>query len=209
MKLAILGATGKTGRHLLEQALAQGHAVTVLARNPDKLALRDDRLNIVQGDIQDAAKVAQAVAGADAVLSVLGPTSNKPELAISRGMDNILAAMRQHGVQRLIQSAGAGVRDPQDTPTLVHAFFGGLVRLLSPNVVADMVQVVEKVRASGLDWTIVRAPMLTEDAATGRVREGYVGKDIGPRLARADMADFMLKQLEDQTWLGKAPAISN
>jgi putative NADH-flavin reductase len=209
MKLAIFGATGKTGRYLLEQALARGHTVTVLARNPDKLTLRHDRLTAVQGDIRDAAKVAQAVAGADAVLSVLGPTNNRPELAISQGMDNILAAMRQHGVRRLIQSVGAGVRDPQDTPTLVHAFFGGLVRLLSPNVVADMVQVVDKVRRSGLDWTVVRVPLLTEDPATGRVRVGYVGHDIGPRLARADMADFMLKQLEDQAWLGKAPAISN
>jgi putative NADH-flavin reductase len=209
MKLTIFGATGKTGRYLLEQALAKGHTVTVLARTPDKLTLRHDRLHVVQGDIRDAAKVAQAVAGADAVLSVLGPTSNKPELAVSQGMDNILAAMRQHGVRRLIQSAGAGVRDPQDTPTLVHAFFGGLVRLLSPNVVADMVQVVDKVRQSGLDWTIVRVPMLTEDPATGRVREGYVGKEIGPRLARADMADFMLKQLDAKTYVGKAPAISN
>jgi len=124
-------------------------------------------------------------------------------------MDNILAAMRQHGVRRLIQSAGAGVRDPQDTPTLLHAFFGGLTRLLSPNVVADMEQVVDKVRHSGLDWTIVRAPMLTEGPATGRVREGYVGKDIGPRLTRADLAAFMLKQLETKTYVGQAPAISN
>ncbi len=209
MKLALFGATGKTGRHLLEQALAQGHTVTVLARSPDRLAQGHERLNVIQGDIRDPEKVAQAIAGAEAVVSVLGPTSNKPELAVSRGIDNILAAMRQHGVRRLIQSAGAGVRDPQDTPTLVHAFFGGLARLLSPNVVADMTQVVDKVRQSGLDWTIVRVPMLTDGPATGRVREGYVGKDIGPRLARADLADFMLKQLETKTYVGKAPAISS
>ena len=209
MKLTIFGATGKTGRYLLEQALAKGHTVTVLARTPDKLTLRHDRLHVVQGDIRDAARVAQAVAGAGAVLSVLGPTSNKPELAVSQGMDNILAAMRQHGVRRLIQSIGAGVRDPRDRPTPIHTFFGVLVKLLSRNAFTDMAQVDQKVRTSGLDWTIVRVPMLTEDPATGRVREGYVGKDIGPRLARADMADYMLKQLENQTWLGKAPAISN
>jgi putative NADH-flavin reductase len=209
MNLTLFGATGKTGRHLLEQALAQGHIVTVLARSPAKLAQRPDRLIVIQGDIREAAKVAQAVAGAEAVLSVLGPTSNKPELAVSQGMDTILAAMRQHGVRRLIQSAGAGVRDPHDTPTLVHAFFGGLTRLLSPNVVADMAQVVDKVRHSGLDWTIVRVPMLTDDPATGRVRSGYVGKDIGTRLARADLAAFMLKQLDTMTYVGQAPAISS
>lgn len=209
MKLAIFGATGKTGRHLVEQALAKGHIVTALARNPDKLVLGHDRLKVVQGDIRDADKVAQTVAGADAVISVLGPTSNKEEMSVSQGVDNILAAMRQHGVRRLIQSAGAGVRDPQDQPTLVHAFFGGLVRLLSPNVVADMEQVVDKVRGSRLDWTVVRVPMLTEDAGTGNVRVGYVGKDIGPRLARPDLADYLLKQLEEPTYVGKAPAISN
>ena len=209
MQLTLFGATGKAGRCLLEQALAQGHTVTVLVRDPAKLTQRHERLRVVHGDIRAADQVAQAVAGAEAVISVLGPMSNKPELAVSQGMDNIVAAMRQHGVRRLIQSAGAGVRDPQDTPTLVHAFFGGLVRLLSPHVVADMEQVVEKVRGSGLDWTVVRVPRLTDEAATGQLRQGYVGKDIGTRMTRADLAAFMLKQVEDRTYVGKAPAISN
>jgi putative NADH-flavin reductase len=209
MQLTLFGATGKTGRHVLEQALAQGHCVTALVRNTDKLSIRHDRLKAIQGDVRNAAQVAQAVASAEAVISVLGPSSNRPELAVSQGIDNILAAMRQHGVRRLIQTAGAGVRDPRDQPTLVHAFFGILVRLLTPNVLADMVQVVQKVRASGLDWTVVRVPRLTDDPARGNVRVGYVGKDVGPSLARADLADFVLKQLEDNTYLSQAPAVSN
>jgi putative NADH-flavin reductase len=209
MQLTLFGATGKTGRHVLEQALAQGHCVTALVRNTDKLSIRHDRLKAIQGDVRNAAQVAQAVASAEAVISVLGPSSNRPELAVSQGIDNILAAMRQHGVRRLIQTAGAGVRDPRDQPTLVHAFFGILVRLLTPNVLADMVQVVQKVRASGLDWTVVRVPRLTDDPARGNVRVGYVGKDVGPSLARADLADFVLKQLVDNTYLSQAPAVSN
>jgi putative NADH-flavin reductase len=209
MQLTLFGATGKTGRHVLEQALAQGHCVTALVRNADKLSIRHDRLKAIQGDVRNAAQVVQAVAGAEAVISVLGPSSNRPELAVSQGIDNILAAMRQHGVRRLIQTAGAGVRDPRDQPTLVHAFFGILVRLLTPNVLADMVQVVQKVRASGLDWTVVRVPRLTDDPARGNVRVGYVGKDVGPSLARADLADFVLKQLVDNTYLSQAPAVSN
>ena len=209
MQLTLFGATGKTGRHVLEQALAQGHCVTALVRNTDKLSIRHDRLKAIQGDVRNAAQVAQAVASAEAVISVLGPSSNRPELAVSQGIDNILAAMRQHGVRRLIQTAGAGVRDPRDQPTLVHAFFGILVRLLTPNVLADMVQVVQKVRVSGLDWTVVRVPRLTDDPARENVRVGYVGKDVGPSLARADLADFVLKQLEDNTYLSQAPAVSN
>lgn len=209
MKLTIFGATGKTGRHLVEQALAKGHQVAALARSPEKVAIKHERLTVIQGDVRDAAKVSAAVTGAQAVISVLGPTSNRPEMAVSQGMDNLLAAMREHGVRRLIQSAGAGVRDPKDQPTLVHAFFGGLVRLLSPNVVKDMELVVEKVRGSGLEWTVVRVPMLTDAPPTGRVREGYVGKAIGPRLSRADLADYLLRQLERQDCVGQAPAISN
>ena len=209
MHLALFGATGKTGRYLVEQALAQDHSLTGLVREPSRLATRHERLKVVQGDIRQAEKVSQAVAGAEAVISVLGPSSNKPELAVSQGMDNILAAMRQHGVRRLLQTIGAGVRDPRDRPTPIHLFFGALVRLLSANAFTDMAQVSEKVRGSGLEWTVVRVPMLTEDAATGRLRVGYVGKDIGPRLARADLAAFLLRQLDDPQYIAQAPAISN
>src|SRR5688500_7967356 len=209
MKLTLFGASGKTGRHLVEQALAKGHSVTALARTPDKLALRHDHLHVIQGDIRDGAKVAEAVAGADAVLSVLGPASNQPELAVSQGMDHILVAMRQHGVRRLVVSIGAGVRDPQDKPTLVHAFFGALVKLLSRNVYEDMLSVDQKVRAAPVDWTIVRVPRLMDTPQTGTIRQGYVGKAVGSQLSRADLAEFMLSQVDDPTYLRQAPAISN
>ena len=89
----------------------------------------------------------------------LGPTSDAPEFAVSRGMDHILAAMAAHGVRRLIVSIGAGVRDPLDQPTAVHAFFGALVKLLSRHAYEDMLRVNDTVRAStGIDWTIVRVP---------------------------------------------------
>ncbi len=209
MKLAIFGATGKTGKHLVEQALTQGHSVTALVRDPARLGARHERLNVAQGDIRDAAQVSQAVAGAEAVLSVLGPTGNNPAFTVSQGMDNILAAMKTNGVKRLIVSAGAGVGDPRDKPTLVHAFFGTMVKRLSKNVYQDMRQVVEKVRASDVDWTIVRVPMLTDAPRTGNVWSGYVGREMSSRITRADMADYMLKQLTDRSHVRQAPAISN
>jgi putative NADH-flavin reductase len=94
MKLVIFGATGRTGVHLVKQALAAGHSVTALVRTPAKLTLQHERLTVLQGDAQDAAKVAQAVAGAEAVISVLGPTRNRPAFAVSKSTENILAAMR-------------------------------------------------------------------------------------------------------------------
>jgi putative NADH-flavin reductase len=208
MKLAIFGGTGRTGQHLIDHALKDGHEVVVLARTPSKVSTTSDRLRVVQGDILDAASVEQAIQGADAVLSVLGPSNNKPEFTISKGMDNILSAMGKHGVKRLIISAGAGVRDPQDQPKLIDKVAGFALNIISKNVVADMKQVVDKVRQSDRDWTIVRVPMLTDEPAQGSLKVGYVG-DISPRLSREDMAVFMLKQVKDETYIRKAPAISN
>jgi putative NADH-flavin reductase len=210
MKLAIFGATGKTGQHLVQQALDTGHEVVAFVRTPSKLNIQNrEHLSFVQGDIQDAAEVEAAIQGADAVLSVLGPTSNKPELAVTNGTQNILAAMQKHAVRRLLVSTGAGVRDPLDKPKLIDHVFSLLLRLLSHNTVEDMTQVVRLVRASDRDWTIIRVPRLTDALPTGKIRIGYLGSDVSTQLSHADMADFMLKQVNDQTYLHQAPVISN
>jgi NAD(P)-dependent dehydrogenase (short-subunit alcohol dehydrogenase family) len=208
MKLAIFGGTGKTGRHLIQQALEAGHEVVALARTPSALDIQHPKLTLIQGDVRDASRIEEVVQGADAILSVLGPRSNKPEFAISAGIEHILNAMQRHHVRRLILTVGAGVRRPEDRPKFVDRLFGVLLRLISKNVVADMEQVVAKVMASDRDWTVVRVPMLTDQPLPGSLKVGYVG-DIGPRLARADLAAFMLQQLTDTTYLHKAPAISN
>ncbi len=208
MKLAIFGGTGKTGQHLIQQALDEGHEVIALARTRSKVTIQHPRLKVIQGDVLDADCIADVIQGVDAVISVLGPRSNKPEFTISRGMDFILTAMKQENVRRIIISAGAGVREPQDKPKLIDRFFGLLLNILSKNVVADMQQVVHKVQASDRDWTVVRVPMLTDQPAQGTLVVGYVG-DIRSRISRADMAAFMLKQLNDNRYLKKAPAISN
>jgi len=208
MKVAIFGGTGKTGQHLVQHALGLGHEVVMLARTPSNFTIQHPKLTVLQGDILDAACVEATVQGVDAVISVLGPRSNKPEFIISKGTDHILIAMKRHNVRRIIISAGAGVRDPQDKPKFIDHFFGLLLNLLSKNAVEDMKQVVAKVRNSDRDWSIIRVPMLTDQPAQGTLKVGYVG-DITTRLSRADMAAFMLKQLDDDTYLREAPAISN
>jgi putative NADH-flavin reductase len=208
MKIALFGATGKTGLHLLQQALDAGHEVTVLVRTPSKLSVQHPLLRVIQGDVQQADSVEEAIRGAQVVISTLGPSSNRPQFAISKGMGHILQAMSQHGVRRLIISAGAGVRDPKDRPNLVDRFFGAVLRIVSKNVVADMEQAVALVRQSSLDWTIVRVPMLTDQPPQGTLKVGYVG-DTTPRIARADMAAFMLRQASEAQFIRQAPAISN
>lgn len=208
MILAIFGGSGRTGQHLIQQALEAGHRVVALARTPSKIRTQHPNLKVIAGDILDRACVEETLRGADAVLSALGPSSNKPEFIVSMGMAHILSAMQMHNVERIVTVTGAGVRDPNDRPKFVDRFFGLVLRLASGNVLADSQRAVDLVRGSDRAWTIVRGPMLTDQPATGNLRVGYVG-DISPRLSRADLAGFMLKQVTDTTYLRKMPAISN
>ena len=209
MKLTIFGATGRTGKLLVQQALEAGHQVVAFARTPSKLAFEHERLTLVQGDVQDAEQVATAVTGADAVLSVLGPTSNEPTYQVSTGMAHILAAMEQHGVRRLIQTVGAGVGDPHDRPGLFDRLSKVALKLASRHVYEDMVRVSDVIRASDLDWTLVRVPMLTDDPPAGGLKVGYLGQGVGSRLSRAGMAAFILKLAEEDIYRHQAPVISN
>lgn len=209
MKLAIFGGTGKTGKLLVTQALEAGHDVVLLARTPSKMDdVRHERLQVLKGDILEADCVDKTIQGADAVISTLAPSNNKPTFIISQGMDNILAAMHKYDVQRLVISTGAGIRDPHDKPKVIDRVAGFLLRVLAKNVAADMQQSIDKVRQSGLEWIIVRVPMLTDQPSRGSLKVGYVG-DITPRLSRTDMATFMLQQVTADTYIRKAPAISN
>ena len=179
------------------------------ARNPSKLNTRHERLTIVQGELADQAMIGHAVKGADAVISVLGPRGNSKGQPVRRGIQNILAAMNNHGVRRLIISSTPSASDPNDLPDLRFKMVIGLVRLALHSAYEDIVNTASVVRASNCDWTIVRVSMLTDAPKTGHVKVGYVDKTMGMRLSRADMAEFMLKQVQDTKYVRQAPAISN
>ncbi|TVR86704.1 MAG: SDR family oxidoreductase [Trueperaceae bacterium] len=209
LHVTILGGTGKTGRHVVDQALQAGHHVTVLARTPSKLDVTHERLRVVKGDVQDPAAVSEAIAGSSAVLSVLGPTQNTPDYQVSRGTVHVLEAMKSHGVKRLVISAGAGVGGDGDQPKLFNHVISFVLKLAARHVLEDMTRTVAAVRSSSLDWTVVRVPMLTDGPATGTVRVGRVGVNTGARITRADMARFMLEQLHDASHVRASPVISN
>lgn len=209
MTLTILGATGKTGVHLLARALDAGHHVRALVRDPTKVTRQDDRLTLIHGNVRDAAAVARAIEGSDAVLSALGPTRNAPDMDVSTGMAHVLTAMEAHGVRRLVVVTGAGVRVKGDRPRAFDRLMGLALRLAAKHVLADSQRAVERVHASDRDWTVVRVPMLTDGPATGTLRVGMVGQGTGPRLARADLAAFLLEQVVDASHVRASPAVSN
>ncbi len=209
MKLAIFGATGGTGRQLVQQALASGYEVTAFVRDPAKLNLQHDRLRIVQGDVTDVAAVERAIHGVDAVISALNTRQDAKDRPITRGTQNILAAMKKYGVRRLVFSAAPSARDPQDSPDLRFKLMIGLVRLVARGGYEDMIGSAQAVRASDVDWTIVRLPFPTGDPKTGRVKVRYLNKESGARISRADAAGFMLEQVQENRYLREAPVISN
>jgi putative NADH-flavin reductase len=205
--LAVFGASGRTGQILVRQALAEGYTLNALVRSPAKLGEHHERLTIIQGDIRDATVVEKTIAGASAVISLLGPTQGQAPGTVSAGVENILSAMRKLGVQRLIFAAGAGVGDEQDRPNLTHKAINFLLRATARTAYEDMLESVAKVRASGLAWTVVRAPMLTDDSQSG-AQAGYLGRGAGMRLSRVDLASFMLRQIDSEEYLCQAPVIS-
>ena len=209
MRLAVFGGTGKTGRLLLEQALAAGYDVTVLVRTLSKLALRHERLHVVQGDALDPNRVAQVVSGADAVISLLGPTKDGPPLSVSRSTANIISAAEACGVRRLLVTAGAGVGDPVDRPGPVDRLIGVLLKKAAKTAYEDMTAAAIAVRRSSLDWTLVRIPRLTDGPRRGQLKTGYLGKGAGMALSRADLAAFLLQQANDVTFVRQAPVLSD
>jgi len=205
MKLVIFGATGGTGSCLVEQAVAAGHEVTAVVRDPGRLAVTDrlgaagrQRLRIVTADVMDPAMITPVVAGADAVLSALGPHGNGPTTISQDSVRSIIQAMQKSGIRRLLTVSGSVVTDAGEGPFMRYLAKPLVRRTALRHVCADMRRAEEEVRESDLDWTIMRPPRLTGKAATGTYRTA-VDRNLprGYTVSRADLAACMLTLLAD------------
>ena len=248
MKLALLGATGRIGDHLLGWALTAGHDVHALARDPGALAGRPEalarqseaaggqpeaaggqseasgrqpepsigrpdrppspgRLTVTVGDALDAGAVAEVIAGADAVLSALGPRGARTPALLAGAAVNIVDGMAKSGVRRIIAVSAAGAYITGDPDT------GMLVKLILPRIFAapfaDVRRMEDIIRAADLDWTLVRATRLVNGAGTGRYR---VRPDFPPpkgrKIARPDVAHFIGRILTENAWPHAAPSLA-
>jgi len=204
--ISVLGGTGGIGGHVLGWALDAGHPVRALARNPEALGRRAG-LTAIRGDALDAAAVAEAIAGADVVVSALGPRGATSPSLLAGAAANIVAAMDKTGARRLacVSAAGAYITGDPDT--------GWLLKTVLPRVFArqfaDTRQMEDVIRDSGLDWTLVRATRLVNRPGTGRYRvRPEFPPPHGRTIARADVAHFIAAVLTEDTWLHEAPAIA-
>lgn len=208
MKVLIIGATGGTGRQLVKQALTAGHDVTVLVRNPVKIRASHERLRVVQGDVLDFESLDLAVAGQEAVLSSLGTKSVfRLVIIFSEGTTNLLRAMTKHNVRRLICITGIGAGD--------SAGHGGffydkiILPLFLKRIYDDKDKQEELIRKSDRDWIIVRPGFLNNGPPKGnyRVLTNLTGVTVG-RISRADVAAFMLAQLNSDRYLRQTPVLT-
>ncbi|WP_345411111.1 NAD(P)-dependent oxidoreductase [Actinomycetospora chlora] len=212
MDVTVFGGTGKIGRHVVRRLLRAGHHVTALVRSPEKLDITDDDLEVIVAELDDTAAVGRAVAGADAVISALGPPIDPflrsgPLTAATRG---IVAAMHESGVRRLVALATVSVPDPRDRPSLLDRLVPVGIGLLIPGALKEVQGISEVVTTSGLDWTLARITAPIDVSTNGTLRAGFLGRDhVGAPMARTDVAAFLVDQLVDDTFVGAAPAISN
>lgn len=208
-RILVVGATGGTGRQLVAQALDLGHEVTAFVRDPSKLRLDHPRLAVARGDVLDYASVEAAVRGQDAVLSALGHRRYLgPSRILSEGTRNILRAMEAHGVRRIVCQTSLGIGNTAGRMGLYYTFV--VIPIVVPFYFWDKTRQERTIAGSGLEWIIVRPGALKDGERRGEVRHG---RDIGSyvrtvRISRADVADFMLGQLESNAYLRTAVGVA-
>ncbi len=194
MKIAVIGSTGRTGRLVIEEGIRRQHAMTAFTRRPDALADIPGLRAVVQGDGRNLEDIRRAVRGQDAVISIVAPEGRGPTTVISDVARAELTAMQEAGVRRLVTVSVSAIEGHR--PWILI----NLVRWILRRPYADFARMEQLVTSSGLDWTIVRPPYLSNGPTTGRVRSQAGGKDLahGPyHISRRDLAATLLNLAED------------
>ncbi|MEO7308290.1 MAG: SDR family oxidoreductase [Ferruginibacter sp.] len=206
MKILILGASGLTGRLMVAKALEQQHEVTALVRDPLKLQIAHEKLTIIAGDALDKEVLLKALAGQDAVLSALGRGKSLRSLnLITNAVNELIPAMLQLNVKRLIFLSALGVGETFVQANLLQKI---IFRTLLRSLFADKTNAEKQIHSSSLDWTLVYPVVLTDGPGTGKYQTGEVLPMKGmPKISREDVADFMIRQLTDSTWLKKGAVL--
>ncbi len=198
-KLMVFGATGGTGKSVVEQALNQGHQVTVIVRNPDAFALKHPLLTVFKGDVFNPLSIGNAMKGHDAVISCLGIQKREPTTVYSDGVKNITQAMQKTGVNRLIcLSAGAVVVSPKSS-FVMRLVTKNILQRLFGHLYSDMLIMENMLKSTDVNWTVIRPPWLRDTPLTGQYRTAVNAHLSNPsKLSRADLADYILHHLTDE-----------
>jgi putative NADH-flavin reductase len=209
-KIALFGATGQTGKLFLEAALNAGYEINVLVRDVTKLNQTSDKLKVFTGDVLNANDVAKTIENMDLVVSLFGHVKNSPEWLQTNGTKNIIDAMKQHKAGRIISLSGGGLPFPEkDEPKFIDKLIRTIMKIVVPKVLNDAIAHHGVLTESGLKWSIVRGPRLTNDPKIGAYKVSWVGVNSGTKISRGDLADFIVTQIEDETFNYQMPFVSN
>lgn len=209
-KIALFGGSGQTGMEFLKIALDNGYQVKALARSPQKFSIKHPNLEVIQGDVLVEQDVTAVVQGCDVVVSLFGHVKGSPEWLQTNGTKNIVAAMKQEKVEKIISLSGGGLPFPEkDQPKMPDKMIRFIMKIAVPKILNDAIKHHKILENSKLKWLIVRGPRLTNDKKTGNYRVGWVGVNASTKIARADLADFILKQIDDEQFLYQMPFVSH
>lgn len=204
LRIVVLGATGGTGRAVVDVALRRGHAVTAVVRRAGALPPAPGLTVVVLPDLTDHDHLARTIAGHNAVISALGTNARGPVTVCTDGIRSTLRAMDETGVRRLVAVSAHGAAESRDCSLYSLALWASVGHKMR-----DKEAMEERIRASGTDWTIVRPPALKNTAPTGRYR---TGTDLRIRLtstvSRADLADFLVREAVTPAYVHQAPRIA-
>ena len=208
-KIALFGATGKTGKEFLLKALNAGYTVKALVRTPSKLGINNPALEIIKGDVLDKVSVDQTIKDTTIVMSLFGHVKGSPEWLQTNGTKNILASMEQYDVKKIISLSGGGLPfTEKDEPKFIDKTIRLIMKLTVPKILNDAIEHAKVLKSSDKKWIIVRGPRLTEGEEKSEYKVGWVGVNAGTTISRKDLANFMLKQVEDNRYIRQMPFVS-
>lgn len=209
-KIALFGASGQSGMEFLKIALEHNFSLKALVRNPENFSgAGRQELEIVKGDVLNMDDVEKTIEGCDVVVSLFGHVKGSPEWLQTNGTKNILTAMEKVGVEKIISLSGGGVPYPEkDEPKFLDNMIRFIMKIAVPKVLNDAIEHHQVLKKSNAKWIVVRAPRLTNEVKKGSYRVGWVGVNGSTKISRADLADFILKQVDDDQYLFQMPFVS-
>lgn len=206
MRLIVFGATGSTGLEIIRRGLAEGHQVAAFVRKPSKIVIEHDSLTLTVGDVLDPSAVRRAIEGQQIVICSLGTRDLGKNTVRSTGTANIIQAMQEEQVGRLIVISAMGIGDSWSALSMINRFF---FATLLGNTRREHELQEKLVKESGLDWTIIRPSGLTGSPGTGDYLVGEHIRARTSRIPRADVADLVIKVIDNQQFFDKAVTITN
>lgn len=211
MKIAVFGATGGIGKFVLEHCLNEGYEVVAYVRTPSKISTSSSQLEVIKGELYEYEKMKSAISGCDVVISTLGVPMkfSYKDMDTLDGTKNIVKAMEELNIKRIISWATPSVRSKEDVSSFITVVPSVLAGIALPKAKKEMTLICETITKSSLSWTIVRFMAPKDTPFTGKIKVGFGKEKMNFNISRADIAYFMVKQVTDTSFINRMPIIGS